>query len=129
MELPKPSDNIFPESIENYTALLEHYFPKTTEEERSLSLKQWLEEKRDYKFSLNQIEFGARLCRENEILLDICGFSSIPSARIKFTLMALFIPVKEWDKKEPKIPVPSKSPAKKNEGFQDDVYTSTCIVQ
>ncbi len=98
MELPKASENVFPLSKENLKALLDHYFPKINDNERERSMASWLEKDHCLNFTLNQIEFGGRFCRENEVLLDKRSFSSIPSARIYFLLMALFIPGEKWDR-------------------------------
>ncbi|MGM0934599.1 MAG: hypothetical protein ACQEWD_14265 [Bacteroidota bacterium] len=98
MELSKASENIFPKTKENLNALLDYYFPNINEVERQKSFELWLEKDHDLNFALNQIEFGARFCRENEALLNMRSFSSIPAARIYYTLMSLFFPVSKWDK-------------------------------
>ena len=98
MELPKASENVFPLSEENLSALLDHYFPDIDEDERQRSFVLWLEKDWGLNFSLNQMEFCARFCRENEVLLDMSGFANTPAARIYFLLMALFIPVEKWDR-------------------------------
>ena len=93
MKLPEPSENIYPRSKENIMAILEHYFPTTSDKLIEESLGQFLENKR---LSLNQIEFGAKFILENEELLDEAEFSNLPSARIHYALMAIFSPRKDW---------------------------------
>ncbi len=97
MELPKASDSIFPLVEENLNALLDYYFSNINEDDRGRSLSLWLEKDRGINFTLNQIEFGARFCRENEVLLNMSGFSTIPAARIYYVLMSLFLPLDKWD--------------------------------
>ena len=98
MRLLGASKNIFPACKENFVALLNYYFPYTGVDEKNESLQLYLAKKQALDFRLNQIEFGARLCRENEVLLDLRGFSSIPAIRIYYLLISLFVPVEEWDK-------------------------------
>ena len=97
MEFPQASENIFPASKENFVALMDHYFPKAGDGEKSRSLKLWLEKEQKLHFALNQIEFGGRFCRENEVVLNMYSFSYIPAARIYYLLMSLFLPLNEWD--------------------------------
>ncbi len=93
MKLPNPSENIYPRSEENIRAILDHYFPTTSEKLIEESLHQLVENKKLY---LNHIEFGAKFINENEKLLDEANFSKLPSARIDFALMAIFQPRKDW---------------------------------
>ena len=93
MKLPEASDNIYPRSKENIRAILDHYFPTTSEKLIEESLAKLVENKKLY---LNHIEFGARFIKENEKLLDQADFAELPSARIHYALMAVFQPRKDW---------------------------------
>ncbi len=93
MKLPEASKNIYPRSEENIRAILDHYFPATSDKWIEESLGQFLETK---KLSLNQIEYGAKFILKNKQLLDQADFSNLPSARIHYALMAIFQPRKNW---------------------------------
>ena len=98
MKLPLASENIFPSSKENFIALQDYYFPDLNEKEKAQSLERFQDNFSSLKFSLNQYEFGARLCRENVEILNLFKFSGLPKARIYYVLMALFISKNNWDK-------------------------------
>lgn len=93
MKLPDPSENIYPRSRENISAILIHYFPQESDNTIGQSVNQFLENKT---FSLNQIEFGAKFASENKHLLDQAKISKQPYPRIKFALEAVFFPESEW---------------------------------
>ena len=102
MKLPLASENIFPSSKENFIALQDYYFPDLNEKEKAQSLERFQDNFSSLKFSLNQYEFGARLCRENVEILNLFKFSGLPKARIYYLLMALFLPIDDWDRKTSK---------------------------
>ena len=93
MKLPEASENIYPKTEENLRTLLEKYFRQSSNEQKEQSIKSWFD---DNFYTLNQLEFGARFAVENEDLLDQANFSRIPSARVNYAIMAIFMERSKW---------------------------------
>ena len=93
MKLPEPAENIYPRSRENFKAILDRYFPTTSDTLIEQSIEKLIEDKF---LAINQVEFGARFVAENNELLNKANFSELPSARLKYAIMAIFYPRDQW---------------------------------
>jgi len=93
MKLPDPSENLYPKTEENLRAIVERYFRQSSNKDKEESIQKWLG---DNYFTLNQIEFGAQFVSENDDLLKEAEFSTLPSARVHYALMSIFLPKEEW---------------------------------
>lgn len=93
MKLPETLENIYPKTEENLRALLENFFRQSSKDHKEQSVANWLD---DNFYTLNQLEFGSRFVAKNEHLLDQAEFSKIPSARVSYALMAIFMERSKW---------------------------------
>lgn len=94
MQLPEPSTNIYPRTVENIKSILEFYFPYETHFEIDKTAVQ-LHEKRGV--ALNQLEHTAKLvANHRDEIRKIITSSSLWNL-MRDTRDVLFVPSEKWE--------------------------------